>query len=654
MLCAFSIILCIAFIVLYIKPWYDTGEISFICDDEPKAIGCDSKVHAKTLVVVLHAFRKEQSSYDGVVRIIKSHPDFEDAEFIRPNLPFKLMSLAPPESIADAVMSKIDERWEEKKYDKILFIGHSMGALFTRKLLVLANGASCVANKENEGQQVEEPPVEAKCKHSEARPWAKHIDKIILLAGMNNGWSISHHMGVSTAIKLQIGDWIGDTIEKIRDKTPVIMHIKNGSKFISDLRFDWVAMKWKMKKETKLHTKTKLGDPVVVQLLGTQDDLVPPTDNIDPVSFKDFSYLEVGHSNHSNVIEMALPVTNGETTSGDYTISYCENLSKIEFSDKDPKAQQLRACVLLKALSHEKIDYEETAKNKKITDVVFVIHGIRDLGFWTEKIAKRIKDKGRESDKEFLTFNSSYGYFPMLSFLRPNAREQKVQWFVDEYTRARAQHPDARFHFVGHSHGTYLFARALEKYDAIKFNNVVFAGSVVKQDYDWGSKFANKNVSQVLNFTATFDWVVAWFPNAIEALDWQDLGSAGHDGFTSLSPNLYQVENIIGDHGAALDERNWNAIANFILLSNNSNTHILSDENCNIECKIKVPNALKGDEKRWWFTLSARLAFLIWLLIAAMLFFFYRFILRMNVKEWQKTTYVIALSYCVWLIITRL
>ena len=80
-----------------------------------------------------------------------------------------------------------------------------------------------------------------------------------------------------------------------------------------------------------------------------------------------------------------------------------------------------------------------------------------------------------------------------------------------------------------------------------------------------------------------FDWGVAWFPNAIEILDRQDLGCAEHDGFTKLSPNPYQVENIIVDHGAALEKRNWDAIASFIRLSDDLDTPTLNAEDCNME-----------------------------------------------------------------------
>lgn len=73
-----------------------------------------------------------------------------------------------------------------------------------------------------------------------------------------------------------------------------------------------------------------------------------------------------------------------------------------------------------------------------VTDVLFVIHGIRDEGYWTQKIARRVISKAREEGRCVVYEASSYGYFPMLSFLSSRARREKVEWLMDRYTEARA------------------------------------------------------------------------------------------------------------------------------------------------------------------------------------------------------------------------
>ncbi len=208
-----------------------------------------------------------------------------------------------------------------------------------------------------------------------------------------------------------------------------------------------------------------------------------------------------------------------------------------------------------------------------VTDIVFVIHGIRDRGFWTHKIPRTVKaasDQERrkreacgEKGPKFETETSSYGYFPMLPFLLSWGRRAKVEWLMDEYTQNLALYPNAEFSFVGHSNGTYLLAKAFEEYPACRFKHIVFAGSVVRTRYDWGKLIREGRAKAILNYVATSDWVVAFFPKLFQTLHWQDLGSAGHDGFEDLQE--YQVKYVRGGHGAAIQEQHWEDIAHFIV-----------------------------------------------------------------------------------------
>ena len=106
-----------------------------------------------------------------------------------------------------------------------------------------------------------------------------------------------------------------------------------------------------------------------------------------------------------------------------------------------------------------------------VTHGVFVMHGIRDDGYWTNRIAKRVKE--RAADNCVLKARTpTYGYFAMLPFVLPWIRRQKVEWFMDQYVGARAQFPNAEISFIGHSNGTYLAARALRDYDDARFKNI--------------------------------------------------------------------------------------------------------------------------------------------------------------------------------------
>jgi hypothetical protein len=92
---------------------------------------------------------------------------------------------------------------------------------------------------------------------------------------------------------------------------------------------------------------------------------------------------------------------------------------------------------------------------------------------------------------------------------------------------------------------------------------------VVRRRYDWKGLLNAKppRVNAVLNFTATSDWVVAFFPKFFELIRVQDLGSGGHDGFVLAghTAGCYEIGFVKGRHSAAIEEPMWNAIADFVI-----------------------------------------------------------------------------------------
>jgi hypothetical protein len=154
----------------------------------------------------------------------------------------------------------------------------------------------------------------------------------------------------------------------------------------------------------------------------------------------------------------------------------------------------------------------------------------------------------------------------MLPFLCPWMRRVKVEWLLDLYVTVKAWNPKARISYIGHSNGTYVLAGALRACRAVSIHNVVFAGSVVRSDFDWKVLQSSRQVGSVLNYVATADWVVAIFPRMLQKAGLQrDLGGAGYDGFSDSSPGVTDIEFVPGRHSAALDELHWPDIAAFVL-----------------------------------------------------------------------------------------
>ncbi len=556
------------------------------------------EVHGNStkLVVILHAYTSSPSKMSHVRDVV--FQEIPNADIFIPKLPTAIFSLASPIDIVLSLLSAIDRLWEERQkrqdknvYENIIIIGHSLGGLLARKIYVYACGES--------REHLFEPEV----KQKDARVWASKVERIILLAGMNRGWEISHHMSISNAIMWTIGVAIGNFILLISKNLPLIFHIRRGSPFLTNLRIQWLAMK------QAISTKD-LDNALVIQLLGSVDDIVSPDDNVDLVSGEDFYYLDVPMSGHANVIEI------------DGTKAGQERKKVFDLALTAPSTELTQHSTA----PEDSRDLSSFIKRPDVQNVVFVIHGIRDLGYWTRKIARRIQKKGKDRNITIESETSTYGYFSLFSFLLPWKRREKVAWLMDQYSEALAIYPNAEFSFVGHSHGTYLLAKALQDYPSCRFKNVVFAGSVVRTDYNWSEHIDKGQVKAILNYVATKDYVVAIFPKAFQILGLQDLGSAGHDGFNG-SNSVSNVRFIEGDHGAALNELNWDSIAAFII---DSEPNFLPSQLIRKRSNIVI--------------LLGAISPLIWLLILLLLIWVGQLILfNTGWAEWQKT--VIFLIY---------
>ncbi len=141
---------------------------------------------------------------------------------------------------------------------------------------------------------------------------------------------------------------------------------------------------------------------------------------------------------------------------------------------------------------------------------------------------------------------------------------------MDRYIEARRRYPEAKFSYIGHSHGTFLVAKALKSYEEVAFERIAFAGSVVNRNYSWSGLLDQGRVERVLNFSASKDWVVGIFPKIaqiypIGILLGRELGSAGSDPFRQSASDKRVVNNeyIKGAHGAAIQEDNWDNLAKF-------------------------------------------------------------------------------------------
>ena len=382
--------------------------------------------------------------------------------------------------------------------------------------------------------------------------WKNAISRLVLLAPMTRGWSIDSVKSRIDAYKWRVGAFVGHLLFSI----PTIFDIRRGAPFLVQTRLQWLEL---MRAEEQF----KPQNLIVVQLLGTIDNLVSPDDNLD-FSIdrgRNFYYVSVPYSSHTSIID----------------------LDKCDHVTTNMVACRIKLITAALIADAETLESHSTplehladllplAPKSDVKHAVFVVHGIRDLGFWTQKIAARIK---QTSNGEWKSITPSYGYFTMAQFLFWWIRKQKVEWLMDQYVEARANFPNAEFDYVGHSNGTYLLAGALTHYPAARFRNVVFAGSVVRSSFQWPKCIVKGQVQRVLNYVATADLVVAIAPSAVRHIPKFDLGGAGVTGFKHQGENINNLFYVRGKHSAALVESQWDEIANFVVNSrvpNRNNT----------------------------------------------------------------------------------
>jgi pimeloyl-ACP methyl ester carboxylesterase len=520
-------------------------------DDGPK--------DSRRLVVVLTGWGKAPTKMNDIVQAVReTYPAETGLDLYVPPLDYaKYLSSTPAATIVNQLLASMDAICgDPARYSHIVLIGFSMGAVVARRLFLAATDVHKTV------------PNEPELSDAGLRHWAGRVERIVTLGGLSRGWLASGRLGWAESIGAAVVGLTGHLWFGVHK--PTIFDVRRGAPFIVQTRLQWLAL--------RRSSDPAKPEPLVIQLLGTQDEWVAPDDAIDFAVDRDsqtfrsrgrskspYYYFELPHTRHDDAIVFS---PSKFDRNGRFGAARKDRLIYVLKSNSDTLAKkQIHAEYLVDTLPDE--------PDRNVKHVAFVIHGIRDDGYWTRKIAQKIQEKAASSSDadpaKWRCVTSSYGYFAMLPFVLPWIRRQKVEWLMDEYVGARARYPNAKFSYIGHSNGTYLVARALKDYPAACFRNVLFAGSVVRRSYEWAELLSAKRVCEVLNLVATRDWVVALFPIGLEPFRRVfDLGGAGFAGFDQARPeakvpHLSEVRYVIGSHSGGVAETQWSRIADFIV-----------------------------------------------------------------------------------------
>ena len=479
---------------------------------------------ATTLVAVVHGV-SGRASVEGLLALIQE--TFPRADCLMLDYDSRAYGNSDPYTVANVLEERLHEAFTQSHYQHVILVGHSAGGAILRKAFVWACGEE--EDRHDRGARG-------------ARPWAKSVLRIVMLAGINRGWSVEEkqkNMGWSKYAALRssltVARWFG--IAKFTRS------IYRGSPFISDTRVQWLRLS-----RSDAVVQGSEPFPQVIQLLGDSDDLVSREDGMDLVASRGTVFKTLSQTTHSDITQVLQDHANPYAAERVAMIRRALAGDVVALQPDLPLANQL-------------------SENRAVRRIVYLMHGIRDHGDWTDVIRREIDRRIAVSGEEARVSNLKYGYFAMMPFLLYRDRQRNVRRFMDEYTENLAEFPNlSTVDYLGHSNGTYVLASALHSYATLRVRRVFFAGSVVPKHYPWSELVQAGRVGQVINVVATGDWVVAIFPKLFEQISdwmgarprhgWLDIGAAGFRGFLDAGEAngaVVDMKYVAGQHSAGVE-----------------------------------------------------------------------------------------------------
>ncbi len=156
------------------------------------------------------------------------------------------------------------------------------------------------------------------------------------------------------------------------------------------------------------------------------------------------------------------------------------------------------------------------------------------------------------SERGFTPVPLDYGYFLAFQLGRKGSREKKVNWLRDELTRECERRHCDRPSIIAHSFGSYLVAKALEKYQEIRCDRIILCGAIVDRQFGWNQLAASEQVNAVLNQYSGNDLWARVAPWAVS-----DGGQSGLHGFSEVGQCLTQQKRLEFHHSDYFYDLNY-------------------------------------------------------------------------------------------------
>lgn len=459
------------------------------------------------LVVVVPGLSMRTAEWAPLLERLRAEEGYEPerAEWLCFDHNLTTLSRGSLRTTARDLRSVIDAQWRQRGgYDDVVIVGHSLGGLLARDAFTLAKGWDA-------GEYVG------------AVEWADSVERIVLFAGVNRG------LDPERAWHWEVGHFVTTVLPVPLPKFAVEDAVR-GSNFITNLRINWIRQ-----------FADDDHQPVVVQLLGSRDELVRDVDSDDVITFQRSGQLEVPFATHKDIIRVV-----------------------------GVEQPELRYAVIREAFLRVPPDDRPAWADSVSADrILFLLHGIRagTNDAWQQDLREVIRDSAHVwlPGNKVLVVQPAYGYFTALDFARPAGRKRNIGWFQDQYTQIFARNRKADADIIAHSNGTYMLGESLKRVRAMTFDHVVLAGSVLPTDYPWDEVIFRGQVGEVRNDVANGDWPVGLLARGLHGLGMDDVGTGGFEGFNGSATHMVAYYKT-GGHGAAFDSINIAPLARSALL----------------------------------------------------------------------------------------
>lgn len=455
---------------------------------------------ARTLVVVVPSIHDRAEPWQPLLERLEQLPGYEE-----PACRWEVLSHGArwhrpgrAEQAGARIAGLIHQRWlADGGYDKVVLVGHSLGGLLVRYAYLSALGAF---------------------NPDERRNWASAVERVVLFASLNRGVEVSFRR----RWWLPFVAWLTRVLPVTRRW--LAHDLLRGSEFIANLRIAWIR---------EINALDR--PPVMVQFLGSSDNLVSVEDSRDVDRFPTGTQQQIPDGTHADLIRLD--------------------------TAPDPEAR-----FRLIADAFERARPESVGQVGDPTQrVVIVLHGIRaNNDTWARDLEGYIERQWPGTE----VIAATYGRFSARKFFFPVTRRKFLGWMQDTYAERLAANPRATFHFIGHSNGTYLLGHSLRRIPSMRFERVLLAGSVLPSDYPWQDRIRQHQVRGVRNDRAAKDVPVGFLCAGLRGLGMRDVGTGGVSGFYWEDPAKTEVYYYDGGHSKALDEVNLPLLANYVMEGN--------------------------------------------------------------------------------------